>query len=52
MVFPVVDALLRSAGRSFPEGIRRFTETPLHRKASKPIWATAPEEAVEKAALF
>jgi hypothetical protein len=28
MLLAVVAALLRSAGRSFPEGIRRFTETP------------------------
>ena len=42
MTFPVVAALLRSVGLSFLEGIRRFTETPLHQNTQKPIWATAP----------
>jgi hypothetical protein len=42
MPFAVVGALLRSADHSFPEGIRRFTETPLHQNAPKPVWATRP----------
>jgi hypothetical protein len=42
MPFAVVAAVLRRTGRSFPEGIRRFTKTPLHQNPLKLVWATRP----------